>query len=165
MAVEFRVVGAGLMEEGDRWGPALQRFGVTILPPVYDNAALAEAYAWADVLLLPSRWEGAPLVIAECHLLGCIPVATNVGAVDELLTDGVDGFLAESEDDALTAVHMVDAVEAIMRDDSLRTRMSLAGLERAAENKWETNFAPLGAWVDAAFPGRLGGLAESRIVS
>jgi len=151
LPIELRVIGSGLLETAaEGWAAKLAALGVTVAPPVYTSAALAEAYAWADVLLLPSRWEGAPLVIAECHLLGCIPVATRVGAVEELLEDGVDGMLVESLDDETTASSMAARVEMLLQDDALRRRMAAAGLHRAASNTWSVNFAPLGAWVARA---------------
>lgn len=63
---------------------------------------------WAEnhALLLPSRYEGAPLVIVESMLCNRIAIATNIGRNTELLCDGSTGFIAESAtprllDDAL----------------------------------------------------------------
>ncbi|MCA3004288.1 MAG: glycosyltransferase family 4 protein [Planctomycetaceae bacterium] len=49
-----------------------------------------------DVLLMPSRTEGLPLSMIECMSAGRVPVATDVGVIDEWVTDGVTGFLAEA---------------------------------------------------------------------
>ncbi len=53
---------------------------------------------WAEnhALLLPSRYEGAPLVIVEAMLCNRIAIATNIGRNAELLDDGNTGFIAES---------------------------------------------------------------------
>ena len=53
---------------------------------------------WADnhALILPSRYEGAPLVIVEAMLCNRIAIATDIGRNRELLDDGVTGFIAES---------------------------------------------------------------------
>ena len=80
--IEFRLIGGFLIEDSQSsWAARFLELGISLQPPVYDSDALAAHYAWADVLLLPSRWEGAPLVIAEGHSLGCIPLVTDVGAV------------------------------------------------------------------------------------
>lgn len=149
MPVELRIIGAKLMgEEGDDgWAEKFAALGISLLPPVYRNDDLAAAYAWADVLLLPSRWEGAPLVIAECHELGCIPLATDVGAVREMLSDGKDGLLVPSVGDEETGQAMLEVLRRLLQDDELRCRVALAGFARAQTRSWEESFVPLRRWL------------------
>ena len=57
-------------------------------------------------LLLPSRYEGAPLVVIEAMLCNRIAITTDIGRNRELLDDNESGFLAagatvELLDDAL----------------------------------------------------------------
>lgn len=47
-------------------------------------------------LLLPSRYEGAALVIIEAMLCNRICIATDTGRNRELMDDGVSGFIASS---------------------------------------------------------------------
>ncbi len=63
---------------------------------------------WRDnhALLLPSRYEGAPLVVIEAMLCRRVSVTTDIGRNRELMDDNVSGFLAagatiELLDDAL----------------------------------------------------------------
>jgi glycosyltransferase involved in cell wall biosynthesis len=154
LPIELRVIGAGLLDSGGKWQSALEKVDTKIQKPVYASEDLIEAFSWADVLLLPSRWEGAPLVIAECHLLGCIPVATRVGAVEELTTHDMDGLLVESGDDWATAQAMVDRVESLIWDDLKRRQMAEAGMRRAELNTWDKNFVSLGKWIESAFKNR-----------
>lgn len=49
-----------------------------------------------DVLLLPSRYEGTPLVAIEAMLSGRPVMATDVGDTAVLVDEGVNGFLAEA---------------------------------------------------------------------
>lgn len=51
------------------------------------------ALAAADVVLLTSRTEGVPGVVLEASAAGRAVVATSVGAVPELVRDGVTGIL------------------------------------------------------------------------
>src|SRR5690606_9841845 len=42
---------------------------------------LASFYRSADILVVPSRWEGFGLVAAEAMSLGCPVIASNVGGL------------------------------------------------------------------------------------
>ena len=46
-------------------------------------------------LLLPSRYEGAPLVVIESMLCNRIPIVTDIGRNRELIDDGESGFIAD----------------------------------------------------------------------
>lgn len=68
---------------------------VRYLGPISDPR---DVYAAVDVLVLPSLSEGMPAVIIEAGLVGTPTVATAVGAIPEMITDGVTGFLTTSGD-------------------------------------------------------------------
>jgi glycosyltransferase involved in cell wall biosynthesis len=57
-----------------------------------------QVYAAADLLLLPSLTEGMPGVVIEAGLVGTASVASNVGALPELVRHAETGFLAEPDD-------------------------------------------------------------------
>lgn len=47
----------------------------------------------SHVLCLPTRFrEGQPLVILEAYAAGCAVVATPMGGIPDILTDGINGF-------------------------------------------------------------------------
>ena len=54
--------------------------------------------AAADIFVLPSLADPAPLVICEAREAGCAIIASNVGGIPELLDDGQAGMLVPSED-------------------------------------------------------------------
>jgi L-malate glycosyltransferase len=82
----------------------------------------------ADVLLLPSEMEAFGLAALEAMACGLPPVATLTGGVSELVTHGVDGFLAPVGDIAAEAGY----VTALLTDDALYRRMSEAARHAAA---------------------------------
>jgi L-malate glycosyltransferase len=87
----------------------------------------------AHVALMPSELEGFGLVALEAMACGVVPVATRVGGVPELITDGVDGFLEGVGDIAAQA----SRVTALLKDEALHGRMAAAG-RRAAIERFST---------------------------
>lgn len=51
-----------------------------------------------DVLILPSRLDGRPNVVMECLALGIPVISTDVGALPEMVQDGVNGYICKSGD-------------------------------------------------------------------
>ncbi len=52
-----------------------------------------------DVLLVPSIWlENAPLVIQEAFLSKTPVIASRIGGIPELVTDGINGLLLNPGD-------------------------------------------------------------------
>lgn len=63
---------------------------------------LAALHQQAGLLVLTSLQENMPVCIAEAMSAGTVVVASDVGAVSEMITDGVSGILYPSDDiDAL----------------------------------------------------------------
>ena len=83
----------------------------------------------AHVLLMPSELESFGLVALEAMACGVVPVATLVGGVPELVTDGEDGYLEAPGDIAAQATR----VTALLTDDQLQYRMAKTGRWNAAE--------------------------------
>jgi len=59
-------------------------------------ASVEKIWAENHVLVMPSRYEGLPLVVVEAMLCGRPVVATNVAGNSEIVDDGVTGFLADA---------------------------------------------------------------------
>ena len=154
---EWRVIGGAVIEGGAdaRWRAAFARLGVAVEPPLQTDPALAEALGWADVLLLPSRWEGAPLTVLEAQRLGCVPIATAVGALSELIMPDQDGVLLPDGTDAIVAAALVAELAALSADRLRLARLAAASARRAAVMDWGRQAAPLVRLLDGWFPGRV----------
>jgi glycosyltransferase involved in cell wall biosynthesis len=60
-------------------------------------AEVATEIAAADVVVVPSRWEGFGLVALEAMRGGCAVVASAVGGLREIVVDGETGYLVEPD--------------------------------------------------------------------
>jgi len=88
---------------------------------------VAAYLAAADVVAVPSRNEGMGRVIVEAMALGLPVVATAVGGIPDVVTDGECGRLIAPEDvDALSA-----ALIELGRDPALRRKLGEAAMQRA----------------------------------
>ncbi|HKY32140.1 MAG TPA: glycosyltransferase family 4 protein [Candidatus Polarisedimenticolia bacterium] len=88
----------------------------------------------ARVLVYPSLWhETFGLSLMEAMAAGVPVVASNLGAMAEIVTDGQDGFLVPPGD----SVELARRVHQLMMDDDLHARMSAA-----ARRTYETRYSP-----------------------
>jgi glycosyltransferase involved in cell wall biosynthesis len=80
-----------------------------------------------DVSTLTSREEGFPNWVVESMAAGRAVVATNVGGVPDAVIEGETGILVESGNDE----RLAEALERVLSDTDLRTRLGAAGTLRA----------------------------------
>jgi glycosyltransferase involved in cell wall biosynthesis len=88
-------------------------------------------YAAMDLKLITSvpRSEGTTTTAAEAMACGLPVVATDVGAVREVIKDGVTGFIVPSRDGNVLAKHALR----LLKDDNLRSEFGLAARRWAVE--------------------------------
>ncbi|MDX0583298.1 glycosyltransferase [Sinorhizobium medicae] len=146
---DARAVGGEILADATiSWTDRLRDLGVEVRSPVFASKDLIKALGWADVLLMPSRWEGAPLMIAEAQQLGCVPIATAVGAVDELITDGEDGILIEAAADPQVVRDMAKAIEEVALNREQLAPLMEGCLRTAARRSWGSSFSEFLGWCD-----------------
>jgi glycosyltransferase involved in cell wall biosynthesis len=87
---------------------------------------VAPFYAAFDALVLPSENEGTPVSVIEALAAELPVVATRVGGVPDVVTDGEDGFLVE----AGATDDLAERLGRLARDPQLRSRMGKKGRER-----------------------------------
>lgn len=115
-------------------GPAdwLQRCGPTVMhTPHLTRDELACALADCDVFVFPTLLEGMPLTVVEAMAAGLPVIATRNGP-DEIVRDGVDGFLIPERD----PVAISECLQKLYDDPYLRDRMGQAARARAQEFSW-----------------------------
>ena len=88
---------------------------------------VADLLAAAAVFVLPSRWEGQPLILQEALRAGAAIVATRVGGIPDLV--GEDAALLVPPEDAPA---LAAAVRAVLTDAALASRLQAAASRRGA---------------------------------
>jgi glycosyltransferase involved in cell wall biosynthesis len=82
--------------------------------------------AMASVFVLPSRWEGQPLILQEALAAGCPIVATRAGGIPDLTGEDAALLVPPGDVDALAA-----AIRRVLTDDALAQGLRAAARERA----------------------------------
>lgn len=105
---------------------------VELLGSVEDEELLDE-YARAQVLVMSSREETTPQVIAQAMACGLPVIASRVGGIPDMVEDGRTALLFSFGDLSACAEH----IRRMLDDDAFR-----AGAERALRDQARTRFHP-----------------------
>jgi glycosyltransferase involved in cell wall biosynthesis len=124
---------------------------------VGDRSFYMDLLRGGDVLVHPSGAEGLPKVIVEAMAAGLPVIATDAGAVRELLDDGRLGVCLPGRD----SVALAAAVEDVLGHPRRTRLMSGHALEWAAQHTAEAQARRLVTWLSENFP-QLGLAARER---
>jgi glycosyltransferase involved in cell wall biosynthesis len=130
--VELRIVGASVIG-----GQLSEQINAHLVPATFDASEISKHLDWADVLLITSYYEGVPLTILEAMQFGVVPISTSVGAISEVVKDGVNGFLVESHP-TTTVDNILERISRLDLDRELMKRMAEnAALRQSDEAAWD----------------------------
>jgi len=93
------------------------------------HEAALEAIARGAVLLLPSLWEGLPIVLLEAMAIGVPVVASAVGGVPEVVEHEGTGLLVDRQAPELYA----EAVRRLLHEPDLHARITAGARRLVAE--------------------------------
>src|SRR5262249_20773873 len=94
----------------------------------------------AAVVLQKSTREGFGLTVTEAMWKGAVVVGGNVGGIRRQITDGENGYLVDSGDDAAAGIVQ------ILRTPELRDRLGAQAREKVRRNFLMTRLAE--DWID-----------------
>ncbi|WHO39967.1 glycosyltransferase [Sphingobium sp. AP49] len=130
--VEWRIIGKSVIGGDGYIAPAdLQAIAEA---PLISDAELTNAYGWADVLLLPSLYEGLPLTVLEAMRAGVVPIVTDVGAVREVVTDAANGFILPKEGLEMICL---DRIKTLADDRDLLHRLAGQAYADRSSRTWQ----------------------------
>jgi len=86
---------------------------------------LAPLYTDADIFMLSSLWEARPYVLVEAMQYQCAVISTDVGGVNEVVTDGKTGILVPPK----SPEQLAQALCNIIVDHDVCGRLAIAGQE------------------------------------
>jgi glycosyltransferase involved in cell wall biosynthesis len=102
-------------------------------PGFLDMAGKAREGNAADIFLNTNRVDNMPVSVVEACAMGLAVVATAVGGVPRLLTDGETGLLVPDGDEEA----MLRAVRRLLAEPGLFQRLSVNGRRLAERSSWE----------------------------
>jgi glycosyltransferase involved in cell wall biosynthesis len=86
-------------------------------------------YREADLLLMPSRWEGLSITATEATAMGVPIIGSQIGGIREVVEHGETGFTCSPEDVPCFTEH----IQELLQDSALRERMVQNAVERVRE--------------------------------
>ena len=97
-----------------------------------DEQRIAQVYAAADVMVVPSRSENLPLTVMESLACGTPVVAFRIGGIPDLIEHRVNGYLAEPFDTA----DLARGIAWVLEDPERHARLCAAARAKA-EREYE----------------------------
>jgi len=79
----------------------------------------------ADIFMLPSNYEGLPIVIIEAMSYGKPVVASNVGGINEIIINGENGYVVDND-----PKQFAEKIEYILENNAVYTMFSENALKR-----------------------------------
>lgn len=84
---------------------------------------------YADLFILPSNYEGLPIVILEAMSYGKPVVASNVGGISEIVENGKNGYVVENSPQAFA-----EKISYILENEDVYHSFSAYSLKRFTED-------------------------------
>jgi glycosyltransferase involved in cell wall biosynthesis len=138
----FRVEVIGSMDSEPEYTRQIQKIieqnhlsSFVFLHGSLDKEPLIEKIKQAQILVVPSSYEGYGIVYLEGMCFGLPAIGTTAGAAGEIIEDGQTGYLIEPNDSAL----LFAKLKLLAEDRGLLTRLALDARKRYLHQPaWET---------------------------
>lgn len=96
---------------------------------------LIEQYTKCDIFVLPSLWEGLPLTLLEAAAARLPIIATEVGGIPSVFTNGENALLVK----ARNSRELAGKMQELITDTELRKTLSASARKLAEQYSWENS--------------------------
>ncbi len=101
---------------------------------VRPHSSVSEYFRKADIFVLPSLREGFGIVLIEAMASGVPVIASRIGGIEDIVEDGVQGFLVEPKN----AEQIAEKAMFLFAHEDVRRSFGEAGRKRVEESfTWE----------------------------
>lgn len=101
---------------------------------------VSEYLALYDLLVLPSKIDGRPLIVMEALACGVPVIASNIGGLPELVRHGENGYIVPVANSEAIAAHLIDMVDNPVLLRSLKASARSSALANLDANSAYRNF-------------------------
>ena len=130
--INWRIVGYGPLLEDIKKSVALLERPKNLSVQWFGYDTPQKYFSDSDIFAYFSYEDNMPIVVMEAMASGLPVVTNNVGAVDEIIKSGIDGFIAKSSQD------YQNILLNLMNDFNLRKKISGAARKKIEEKfSWE----------------------------
>jgi glycosyltransferase involved in cell wall biosynthesis len=145
--VDFTVAGCGAAaEEVLGQFPQSLRGRIQAIPRIAGNEALIDVYRRHAIFLLPSYFEGQPLVMMEAAALGLAMVGTDIGGVSDFIENEVNGYMVPVGD----VEALIDRLRRLVRTPELAARLGESARRKVQGYTWVGAAQKIAAAYEAA---------------
>jgi glycosyltransferase involved in cell wall biosynthesis len=123
----------GIQGEVRQLAEALGVSDAVRFPGFLDASGKAREAEAVDIFLNTNNVDNTPVSVIEACAMGLPVIATNVGGIRDLLSDGETALLVPDDDDRA----MAEAVNRLLEDPDLAGRLSVNGRKLAERSAWK----------------------------
>ncbi len=128
-AFPLHIIGGGTPQRRAHLRSLTQRLGIedrVIFHGSLRHDQVTEILEAADLFVLPSRAEGQPIALLEAMAADRPSIVTNVGAIPETVTDGIEALIVEP----CNPLQLANAMRELFADPAKRRSMGIAARKR-----------------------------------
>jgi len=108
--------------------PESCRNAISVIPKA-NESELGGLYQTHDIFLLPSLFEGMPLVLLEAMASGMACITTDACGMRDVIQDGTNGILIPRRD----SVSLISAIDRMIKNPDLRSRLGYEASKSARQ--------------------------------
>ena len=108
-----------------------------VLLILLEGVPLSEAYASADIFVMPSESETLGFVVLEAMASSIPVVGVNAGGIPSIISNGITGFMA-GPTDGKNSSEFLNLVHKLVNDPKLARKMGKSARIYAESLSWES---------------------------